>query len=138
MQRTPKENNLLKAAELLIYLDDNDMIQLPNPRYRELKRDGAKPYYPKDVGQVEQLCAYIKVLRETKTLDPFLQQNFKNPNSRSLLDWIDEHDDQDRRREQAEQELVERDLEKEIVGRLRELPLGKREEILEILNQTVN
>lgn len=132
MAQTAEERRAQKTAQLALFVSRRANLPLTQEEKRNFGRQ-ANECYAQHVGQTEALCAMTKILRESGDYEDFLKENVLDQRAREYADWVDEHDAQDRRRIEAEQQIVERDLEKEIVGELRQLPLERREEILRIL-----
>lgn len=134
MQQTVEEDYLQTAAELLLWLGEIGVVHHEPARINRLKKDGAA-YYAKDVHQVEDLCRVTKVLRESGQYDMIIRDHFKDKMARTFADWVDEHDEQDRRREEAEAADIRRTKIDKVVGELRKLPDDKIDQIIAIFQQ---
>jgi hypothetical protein len=100
MEQTNSEKRFQETAKLLVWAWSKYFDHQIPERYRA----AAENYYAGNVGQVEELC---KLLREAKTRTPrvfndVLVYNARDPNSRKLATWWEEHEAEDQKRERAE------------------------------------
>lgn len=140
MEARPDEVRAKLAAELVLWLTvpGRSGKLLMKTQQRQFEKQAAN-YYATDVGQTKTLCNFVKSLREgygsvqdRNILDEVLQDNFKDPMSRKLADWIDEHDEADRRRAESDASDVRRKDEDVITRAIKELSpesLAKLKEI---------
>jgi hypothetical protein len=132
MEPNDSERRARRAAEFLIYLDDLGFAGLLKADRRKFE-SLANNCYAAHKGQTQQLCALVNDLRDKGILDKIFQDNFKDRRSRQLADWVEEHDEADRRRAEAEYVQDRRDKIDVIVNKLEKLDDNALDQIKIIL-----
>jgi hypothetical protein len=103
LEPTGKERRLQETAQLLIYLrqNTNTGVKISN----KLKLAARDPYCSADY--VPELCEAIRSLR-SEDFDRVVY-NARDPISRKLADWWEEHEEADRQRVEAETKKLRED-----------------------------
>ncbi len=142
MEPNAAEKRAQIAAQLLLWLTEpaRSGYILNSAQVRQFQKQ-ANTIYAQDAGQTKALCSVVRKLREAPRadneptmLDVVLKDNFKDPLSRRLADWIDEHDEADRRREASEQQAAKRQETDVLTRMITELPDDSRARLKAILN----
>lgn len=96
------EAGLQRAAKLAVFVAE----KLPSINLPSEIAEQANEYYAKDVAQVEFLCETLRNMSE-EDRDRIVYDG-RNPVSRDLADWWDEHQKADKVRELAERAEADR------------------------------
>jgi hypothetical protein len=141
MEPTDSERRAKQTAKLVVWLDEkvavvNGLGFLSKDDRQAFKKQ-AKSCYGQHVGQTEALCRQINIMRNAlgDDLDEFSVRFRKDRTMRDLLDWVDDHDEADRRREAQERLAARNEKEEIVIDAIRELPDDKLEKIIEIFQQ---
>lgn len=99
MEQTNSEKRFQETAQLLVWaMEQLDLV--PPAKYR-----AATSYYSTNVGQVEDLCKFLRTLKQTPAFDRIVY-NARDPMSRRLATWWEEHEAEDQKRERAEAQFA--------------------------------
>lgn len=95
MEQTNSEKRFQETTELLVWVMHSLHM---TPPYKYVTNN---TYYSKNVGQVEALCEFLRNLKDTPAFDRIVY-NARDPMSRRLATWWEEHEAEDQKRERAE------------------------------------
>lgn len=141
LEQTGEEARNQITAKLVLWLTvpGRSGKLLMKTQQRQFEKQ-AENYYAEDKGQVRTLCNFVKALRATKTqhedqnaLDAIFQENYNDPMSRRLADWVEEHDEADRRRVASEARSVRNGKLDKVSAAIAQLTDDKLDQILKIL-----
>jgi hypothetical protein len=133
MEQTAEEQYLQNTAKLLIWLSREANQPLLPSDTRNVQKQ-ARTLYAEDVGQTKLLCDLIGIIGRREVFE-LIKNNVQLRRARELANWIEEHDEADRRREESEKREA-KEQEKDVIMRLLDdLPQDSLEKLRMILQQ---
>jgi hypothetical protein len=112
LQASNREQELQRAAQLLVYVHEQSALEPP-----EWAKKEAKNIYASDDRSVTELCAFLQGMEPVAREQ--LVYNAKCKTARDLADWWETHQAADRKREERERKEAEQaQLRASAIGKL--------------------